>query len=92
VPFETPDFLTDHFNKHKAECGTTTEGEYAALAEAFCCGASDANTEEYVRTTDRAVLRYNRVTNEFGVVGNDGYIKTYFKPRAGRRYFLRKCV
>jgi pyocin large subunit-like protein len=92
VPFETPADLTDHFDKHRGEFGALTEADYAALAEAFCCGSLGAHTEEHVRTTDGAILRYNRVTNEFGVLGSDGYIKTYFKPSAGRGYYQRKCV
>jgi pyocin large subunit-like protein len=92
VPFETPALLTDHFTKHGAEFGAADENDYLARADAFCYGQLDAHTEEHIRTTDGAVLRYNNLTNEFGVVGSDNFVKTYFKPSAGRRYFLRKCV
>ena len=92
MPFETPALLTDHFDKHKDEFGVTTEEEYAALAEAFCYGAINPSVEVHVRTTDGATLRYNNATNELGIIGRDNFIKTYFKPSAGRRYFLKKCV
>lgn len=88
--------LTHKFDKHvilQGEFpGVTTEAEYFTLADEFCGGARDANTQEHIRSYDSAVLRYNRITNEFGIVGNDGFIRTYYKPTAGERYFIRNCV
>lgn len=88
--------LNDHFTKHvlvqRDIMGVTTEAEYLEIADNFCGGVRDANTVEHIRSTDGAILRYNITTNEFGIVGSDGFIKTYFKPGAGERYFRRQCV
>ncbi len=88
--------LNDHFTKHVLVqgdiVGVTNETEYLELADNFCGGVRDANTDEYIRSTDGAILRYNRITNEFGIVGSDGFIRTYYKPSAGERYFRRQCI
>ncbi len=90
--FANPALLSDHFTKHKNDFGCTTEQDYETMADEFCGGVMDTNTQEYIRSYDGAVIRYNSITNEFGVVGNDDIIKTYFKPSQGMRYFQRKCV
>ncbi len=33
------------------------------------------------------VLRYNRATNDFAVMANDGTIRTYFRPSGGIAYW-----
>jgi len=99
VPLFTNGFeelkLGEKFDKHVTNQNEfphiTTEDEYLDAADSFCGGAMDANTEEHIRSYDSARIRYNRVTNEFGIVGADGYIKTYYKPSAGERYFRRQC-
>lgn len=30
---------------------------------------------------------YNKLTNEFAVTSKEGYIRTYFKPKNGIKYF-----
>ncbi len=87
--------LGDHFDKHvirqREFPGVTTKEKYLELADTFCGGAMDSNTQEHIRSYDGAIIRYNTVTNEFGIVGVDGYIRTYYKPSAGERYFRRQC-
>lgn len=94
--FLTDDDLNDHFTKHVIVqgdiAGVATETEYLEMADNFCGGVMDANTEDHIRSTDGARLIYNRVTNEFGIVGSDGFIRTYYKPSAGERYFRRQCI
>lgn len=90
--FENSALLSDHFRKHRHHFGCTTEAEYETMADEFCGGVMDANTQEHIRSYDGAVLRYNTATSEFGIVGSDNFIKTYFKPSQGIRYFTRKCL
>lgn len=90
--FQNSVALTDHFVKHRDDFGVTTEAQYEQLADVFCGGPMDANTTQHIRSSDGAILRYNSVTNEFGVVGTDGCIRTYFKPRQGIAYYLRSCT
>lgn len=88
--------LGEKFDKHvivqREFPGVTTEFEYLELADTFCGGTIDSDTEECIRSYDGARLRYNKITNEFGIVGSDGFIRTYYKPTAGERYFRRNCV
>ena len=35
-------------------------------------------------------LYYDVVTNEFGVLSADGYIRTFFRPSDGQAYFDRQ--
>lgn len=90
------DELGEHFDKHvirqKEFPHITTENEYLEEADLFLGGAKNTDTEEHIRTTDGALLRYNRKTNVFGVLGSDGYIRTYYKPSSGEKYFRRNCV
>lgn len=90
--FKTAASRNDHFNKHGHHFSVVTEIQYEELADGFCGGKMDSNTTEFIRSNDNAVIRYNIITNEFGIVGNDGYIKTYFKPSRGHNYFLKNCI
>ncbi len=78
--FVNDDTLTEKFDKHvilQGEFpGVITEAEYFKLADDFCGGVKEANTQEHIRSYDGAVLRYNKTTNEFGIVGSDGFIRT----------------
>jgi len=76
-----------------------TEAEYEALADTFLGGPNDPNTLECIRRRDGALLRYNPVTNEYGVLRKNGIIKTYFKPDVARHkkptnfdYFIEECA
>jgi hypothetical protein len=92
--FGTPADLADHFQKHRVEVGATSEAEYEAKAAAFLGGQRGQHTLQCTRK-DGALLRYNPITGEFGVLAN-GLIKTYFKPFMGRpamaaHYFQVEC-
>jgi hypothetical protein len=58
--------------------GAQTAAEYQTKADEFLGGQRGKDTLECSRK-DGALLRYNPVTGEFGVLAN-GVIKTYFKP------------
>src|SRR2546421_667632 len=75
------------FHKHvrlRQEFAYTTLDEYETNADRFLGEPLNADTEEFVKTKrDGTVgdrLRYNRVTQEFGVLGNDNVIRAYFIP------------
>jgi filamentous hemagglutinin len=97
--FESQAKLIRHFIKHGQEFSVITEAEYEKLADAFLGGPQDADTLECRRRSDGAILRYNPVTNEYGVLRRDGVMKTYFKPDVARHgkptnldYFLEECA
>jgi len=93
--------LSDHFTKHvlqRRELSVATEAEYEALADAFLGGPMDQHTEECVRPRDHDKIRFNKITNEFGVLRSDGYIRTYFRASTKRHshptnldYFIWEC-
>lgn len=73
-----------HFQKHvleKNEFGVLTEEEYLENADRFVGEPLDANTQVYYRKYGAEagdMVRYNSVTNEYGVLSKDGFIITYF--------------
>ena len=84
--FASNEKLEAHFEKHGAEFGAGTPGEYAARAKGFMEGPKGPGVLEKLRPNGD-VVRYNPATNEFGVKTRGGIIRTYFKPMAGRSYF-----
>jgi hypothetical protein len=75
------------FDKHvtrQREFTYATADEYETHADRFLGGPRDADTEECVRTkrdgTPGDRVRYNRVTQEFGILGNDNVIRSYYIP------------
>ncbi len=73
--------LEQHFDDHNQDFGTVNEEAYEALADAFLGGALGATVIECRRVQfDQARVRYNYVSQEFGVLDVNDYILTYFKP------------
>jgi hypothetical protein len=96
--FRTRLDLEDHFDAHGAEFSAEDEEAYLALADEFLGGAKKQTTLEGVRRRDQATIRYDYVSQEFGILSRDGYIVTYFKPdpayhgkSTNREYFMWEC-
>ena len=86
--FANPRLLGQHFQKHGAEFGARSAAEYEAMAAAFIESATRG--DKGIRSTSRANgdrLFYRDATNEFSVLSKDGFIRTYFKPDQGLRYW-----
>jgi hypothetical protein len=93
------------FHKHVTlgrEFTYATRDDYETNADRFLGEPKDTNTEEYVKIkkdgTRGDKLRYNRVTQEFGILGSDGVIRSYYKPNPARHgkgtnydYYLDCC-
>ena len=78
--------LEAHFQKHAAEFGYESAAEYLRGAQALIRGGPGVGT--FSRGTD--TLFYRAATNEFGVLTNNGVIRTYFRPKQGMEYWLRQ--
>ena len=86
--FRNKKYLDQHFEKHGAEFaddfGYKTAQEYEQ-------GASDViNNEEALHKTEKDdgdYVYYIEATNEFVVLSKDGYIRTYFRPDSGKKYY-----
>jgi hypothetical protein len=63
--------------------GVATDMEYERLAAQFLLAAGHADLLQCIRKHGD-IVRYNRVTTEFGVLSAQGVIRTYFKPKPCR--------
>jgi RHS repeat-associated protein len=68
-----------HFQDHGSDFGAKTAQEYEQQADRFLNGPRDQWTLQGVRANGD-IVRYNDVTQEFGVVKPDGTIRTYYHP------------
>lgn len=85
--FRNEDLLESHHEKHGKEMGFSSSKEYEM-------SASDVvNNPESLHKTEKEDgddVYYKENTNEFVVVSTDGYIRTYFNPDSGKKYFDRQ--
>ncbi len=90
--FQDSTLLNNHFAKHGSDYGALTPGEYEQQAIDFMSGGPDAY-ELQLRRPGGDYVRWNMVTDEFGVVTPRGVIRTYYGI-SGRvdalAYFLRQ--
>lgn len=85
--FQNDNLLESHYEKHGKEMGFSSSKEYEM-------SASDVvNNPESLHKTEKEDgddVYYKENTNEFVVVSTDGYIRTYFNPDSGKKYFDRQ--
>ncbi len=115
MPLLTNGFLDDvllaeHFDTHvtqQQEFDVDTQEEYLELADKFLGAPLDPTTTHERRRRHKAggfgdTVRYNFVTEEFGIITRDGYIRTFFIPEpcgpprghsegTNLDYFLKAC-
>ena len=82
--FRNAKLLEEHFQKHGIEMGFATEEEYQKAASNV---ANDPNALHKLEKDDKDDVYYLEETNEFVVISVDGYIRTYFCPDSGKKYF-----
>jgi len=88
----------DHHSRHHADFGLIGPDEYQNLADNFLGSPKSNDVHECVRT-DGDIVRYNPLTNEFGVMSADRTILTYYKPDPWNKakyptnmdYFREQC-
>lgn len=87
--FRSEKTLREHFQKHGGEFGDM----YATMEE-YEAGASRVINDPSALTKrekeDNDYVYYIEDTNEFVILSTDGYIRTYFKPNAGKKYYDRQ--
>ena len=86
-----------HFLDHGRDFGAQSVIEYLEMADRFLGVAADAGIFECQRK-DGCILRYGKITGEFGILSRDRVIKTYFIPcepylkgRSPLDYFREEC-
>lgn len=82
--FRNKDLLDTHYNKHGKDMGFGSKEEYEKAASDV---ANNPEALHKLEKEDGDDVYYIEKTNEFVVVSTDGYIRTYFCPDNGKKYF-----
>ncbi|MBQ5440974.1 MAG: hypothetical protein IIU36_01750 [Firmicutes bacterium] len=82
--FRNERLLEEHFEKHGIEMGFDSAEEYQKAASD---AANDPNALHKLEKEDGDDVYYKEETNEFVVISADGFIRTYFCPDSGKKYF-----
>lgn len=85
--FRNAKLLGQHYEKHGIEMGFASEEEYEAAASAVI---NNPKALHKVEKEDGDDIFYVEETNDFVVLSKDGYIRTYFWPSAGIKYYNRQ--
>lgn len=85
--FRNDNLLEQHYEKHGIEMGFDSMEEYE---EAACAVIYHQDALSKTEKEDGDYVYYVEETNEFVVLSQDGYIRTYFNPSAGIDYYNRQ--
>ena len=85
--FRNEKLLLEHFEKHGEDMGFDSPEESEKAASKV---VNNPEVLHKIEAEDGDDIYYLEETNEFVVVSTDGYIRTYFKPDAGKSYFDRQ--
>lgn len=87
LQFRKKKYLDEHYEKHGIEMGFADADAYLAAANAVVVNPNALHKKEKEDNDD---IYYVEETNEFVVVSEDGYIRTYFNPSGGIDYYNRQ--
>lgn len=87
ITFRSQKLLDQHYDKHGIEMGFDSAEEYELAAYKVTI---HPDTLHKIEAEDGDNVYYREETNEFVVVSQDGYIRTYFNPSAGIDYYNRQ--
>lgn len=82
--FRNDKLLDQHYEKRGIEMGFGSADEYESAAADVINNPDALHKKE---SEDDDIVYYLEVTNEFVVLSDDGYIRTYFNPDSGKRYY-----
>ena len=85
--FRNKKLLNDHYEKHGREMGFSSAEDYEKAAAMV---PANENALHKIEAEDGDDVYYIEESNEFVVVSTDGYIRTYFEPNSGKKYFDRQ--
>jgi len=98
IKFEDSAARADHFQKHGAEFGASSDIDYEDMARDFLNGPPPQTVLDCTRRSNGDYIRFDRATDAFAVVRADSVIKTFFKPqvawhkfRSNLAYFQWEC-
>lgn len=87
ITFRNDYLLDQHYDKHGIEMGFESAEAYELAAYKVII---HPDTLHKIEAEDGDDVYYLEATNEFVVVSQDGYIRTYFNPSAGIDYYNRQ--
>lgn len=88
--FRTAQQRLQHFGDHGTDFGAANENDYESLADAFLgTPQPPRNTLQSRRPRENDLIRYNPLTNEFGILSFDGFIRTYYRPDTAQHLLPR---
>lgn len=94
VGFKSPAALAEHYRKHKPYLrDVNSEVEYLSRAQVFMLGPKPSRVMECVAESGDT-LRFDILTQEYGVLSRNGYISTYHirtGPPRDALWFKKKC-
>ncbi len=85
--FRNNEYLMQHYEKHGKSMGFASAEEYQAAASEV---VNDERALHKLEAEDGDDVYYIEETNDFVIVSKRGYIRTYFRPSAGKRYYDRQ--
>lgn len=71
--------LNRHYQEHGGDFGASNPTDYESMADAFLGGSKPSGTKECTRMGGD-ILRYDPLTEAFGILGADGVIRSFYKP------------
>ncbi len=78
----------EHFRKHGSEFGSITKEQYLDLANKLI--ASKSKSVLHKTSEDGDSLFYDKDKNYFLVLSSDGFIRTFFIPDSGMKYWEKQ--
>ncbi len=87
LKFRNNKLWSEHYDKHGKDMGFKNKEDYAAAAVEVVKNPESLHKTE---KEDGDYCFYVEDTNEFVVVSKDGYIRTYFLPDSGIKYYNKQ--
>lgn len=87
--FSSQETLEKHYQKRLDEFGSITSDEYLQLANELASAPLSDDVEQIERS-DGSISKYRFSTNDFLVITEDGSIRTFFKPKNTKDYWLEE--
>ena len=85
--FRNEKLLNEHYDQHGIKMGFSSAEEYEKAAAAV---VTSPDALHKLEKEDGDDVYYIVRTNEFVIVSTDGYIRTYFCPEAGLKYYNKQ--
>lgn len=85
--FRNNKLLSQHYDKHGKDMGFASSTEYETAANLVI---NNPDSLHKLEKEDGDDIYYLEATNEFVVVSTDGYIRTYFCPDSGIKYYNKQ--